>query len=421
MAQTARYAPTNSGTARTPPAWARLSVAGAAPGSIIAAIMAAHTAMKKPNEPSGVAVPMFIPVICQTETTQHTAASPSVAARAAAVAADPAPARAVGLRPGPAAAMLFTAASIGALVGVVPPPPGVGRVLRIALGRVLPLLLPPEHGHVQVAPGAAECLVATAVDEVGAEHLVAVAEERVRAVPLVHAEVGVEVVGHRVPGMRPAHLRLQAGDVSLRRPRGVGERGVPGVQVRDVADLVGHQGAAGARVVGPAVHAGLEEGAVDDKLAAALEQAGQAHLAVRPVEHVVLLDRQPRHPPAFGRQRIPGAGHLLFLDEQPLARGLPLLCRDDRRGLHGGVSLSVRFSVFRAAGPRQARERPGRGGLSTLQAGCPSRGPARPGTAAPPASARSATGTAPGAAPPARPLPGRSRPAAPGAWRSPAA
>src|SRR5262252_897016 len=175
----ARYEPTNSGTARTPPDWARLSVAGAAPGSIIAAIMAAHTAMKKPNEPSDVAVPMFIPVICQTETTQHTAASPSVAAT---VAADPAPARAVGLRPGPAAAMLFTAASIGALVGVVPPPPGVRRVLRIALGRVLPLLLPPEHGHVQVAPGTAECLVATVVDEVGAKHLVAVAEERVRAV-----------------------------------------------------------------------------------------------------------------------------------------------------------------------------------------------------------------------------------------------
>src|SRR5215472_7474962 len=173
----------------------------------------------------------------------------------------------------PASAVSFMAASIGTLVRVVPPPPGVRWVLRIALGRVLPLLLPPEHGHVQVAPGAAECLVAAVVEEVGAEHLVAVAEERIRAVPLVHAEVGVEVVGHRVPGMRPAHPRLQAGDVGLRRARGVGERGVPGVQVRDVADLVGHQGAAGARVVGPAVYAGLEERAVDDKLAAALEQA----------------------------------------------------------------------------------------------------------------------------------------------------
>jgi hypothetical protein len=46
--------------------------------------------------------------------------------------------------------------------------------------------------HVEVAPGAPHRLVAAAVDEVGAEHAVAVAEERVRAVPLVHAEVGVE-------------------------------------------------------------------------------------------------------------------------------------------------------------------------------------------------------------------------------------
>ena len=36
--------------------------------------------------------------------------------------------------------------------------------------------------------------------------------------------------------------------------------------------LVGHQGAAAARVVGPAEHPGLDERAVDDQLAAALEQ-----------------------------------------------------------------------------------------------------------------------------------------------------
>ena len=72
----------NSGTARIPPlAWARLSTAGAAPGSIIAAIIATHTAMKNANEPSLVATPMSIPCICQTATTQDAAASPSAAAR----------------------------------------------------------------------------------------------------------------------------------------------------------------------------------------------------------------------------------------------------------------------------------------------------------------------------------------------------
>ena len=83
-------------------------------------------------------------------------------------------------------------------------------------------------------PGAPQCLVATVVDEVGAEHLVAVAEERVRAVPLSHAEVRVELVEHRVPGHRPAHPRLQPRDVGLRRARGIGEGGVQCVQVRDV-------------------------------------------------------------------------------------------------------------------------------------------------------------------------------------------
>src|SRR5215831_2736525 len=78
----------NSGTARTPPpTLARLSTAGAAPGSIIAAIITTHTAMKDANEPSLVATPMSIPCICRTATTQDAAASPSVAANTAAVAA----------------------------------------------------------------------------------------------------------------------------------------------------------------------------------------------------------------------------------------------------------------------------------------------------------------------------------------------
>jgi hypothetical protein len=39
----------------------------------------------------------------------------------------------------------------------------------------------------------------------------------------------------------------------------------------DMGDLVGHHGAADAGVLGPAFHAGFEEGAVDDELTAALE------------------------------------------------------------------------------------------------------------------------------------------------------
>jgi len=89
--------------------------------------------------------------------------------------------------------------------------------------------------------------------------VVAVADEGVRAVPLVHTEVGVESVGHGVPGHRPAHTLLHPRDVQLRCARGEHERGVARVQVRDVRDLVGDERAAGARVVGPAVDAGSKK------------------------------------------------------------------------------------------------------------------------------------------------------------------
>jgi hypothetical protein len=58
-----------------------------APGSIIAAIIDTHRATKNANEPSSVAAPMSIPFICRTATTQDAAASPRVAASAAAVTA----------------------------------------------------------------------------------------------------------------------------------------------------------------------------------------------------------------------------------------------------------------------------------------------------------------------------------------------
>ena len=86
--------------------------------------------------------------------------------------------------------------------------------------------------------------------------------------------------------------------------------------------------------LGPAVDAGLEEGAVDDQLPAAGEQVDEAHRAVRPFEGVVALHLQPRHPAAPGGQRVAGAGQLLLLDQQLEARGLPLLRRHDRGCVH---------------------------------------------------------------------------------------
>src|SRR3954451_6250530 len=104
-------------------------------------------------------------------------------------------------------------------VGVVPLPPLVRVGLRVTLRRVFPLLLSPERRDVEVAPRAAHRLVTAIVDEVGAEHVDAVPDERVRAVPFGYIEVGVEAVLDCVPGNLPPHSCLQPVDVRLRRAR----------------------------------------------------------------------------------------------------------------------------------------------------------------------------------------------------------
>ena len=102
----------------------------------------------------------------------------------------------------------------------------------------------------------------------------------------------------------------------------------------EVGDLVGPQGTATASMVRPAVHAGLEKGAVDDQLVPALEQVEQTRFALGSIELVLLLYGQPRHPPTLGGQRVTGAGQLLFLHQQLLARSFPFLRRYDRGCLH---------------------------------------------------------------------------------------
>src|SRR5882762_6355428 len=94
----------------------------------------------------------------------------------------------------------------------------------------------------------------------------------------------------------------------------------------------------------PAVHAGLEEGAVDDQLTAAVEQVEQARFALGPVEHICLFHGNPRHPPSLGGKRVTGAGEGLLLDEKLLARSLPLLRRHNRWRFHGVLFLSPTFS-----------------------------------------------------------------------------
>src|SRR5437868_13923842 len=161
-------------------------------------------------------------------------------------------------RGGPGGAKLHESGSIfiRRVWFVVPDPPLVRRSLGVALRRVLPLLLAPERSDVEVVPSVPHLLIATVVDEVGAEYVVAIADKRVRAVPLIHAEVFVEVVRYGVPRHLPSHPRFPARDVVLRRARGERERGIANVQMGDVCDLVGHHGAANTRTPGPPFHAG---------------------------------------------------------------------------------------------------------------------------------------------------------------------
>src|SRR5882672_354479 len=98
----------------------------------------------------------------------------------------------------------------------------------------------------------------------------------------------------------------------------------------DMGDLIGQEGAAAAGVFGPAEHAWLEEGAIDDQLTAALKQVEQANNTLGPIELVLLLDRHPRHPSTLGGQRITGTGQSFLLHEELLPRSLPLLRRHDR-------------------------------------------------------------------------------------------
>jgi hypothetical protein len=127
----------------------------------------------------------------------------------------------------------------------------------------------------------------------------------------------------------PTHSCLQAFDVLLWRARGVRECGIAGVQMGQIGNLVSAQGTANAGMLRPAVHAGFEEGAVDDQLMPAREQVEQARFAVGPLEFVGLLDGHPWHPPAFSGQRVAGPHHGLFLREHLPARSLP---KADSRG-----------------------------------------------------------------------------------------
>src|SRR6476620_4234369 len=111
--------------------------------------------------------------------------------------------------------------------------------------------------------------------------------------------------------------------------------------MRQMADLIGAKRAAPAGGVAPAKHPGLEKGAIDDQLPAALEQVEQGNLAPGPVEFVGLLHWYPGHPSPLGGQGITGARECLLLQKQPLPRFLPVLLRHHRRRFDRDLPFQV--------------------------------------------------------------------------------
>src|SRR5215469_13550082 len=92
-------------------------------------------------------------------------------------------------------------------------------------------------------------------------------------------------------------------------------------------------------MIGPAADPRLEEGAVDDQLAAIFEQVEEARFTLWTFELIRLLNRRPRHPPTLGRQPVPSSGEGLLFHQHLEARGFPRLGRNDRRCFHGSDLL----------------------------------------------------------------------------------
>src|SRR5207248_352805 len=155
---------------------------------------------------------------------------------------------------------------------LVPDSPRVRGSVRITGRGVFPLFLAPERGNVEIVPSAAHLFIAAIVDDVGAKHTVAVADECIRAMPFIHAEVLVEFVRYGVPRNElPAHPRLQAFDVLLRRSRCEHESGIARVEMGGMSYLISHDGACDAGMFGPTFDAGHDERRIDYQLRTPIE------------------------------------------------------------------------------------------------------------------------------------------------------
>src|SRR5205823_3159734 len=125
---------------------------------------------------------------------------------------------------------------------------------------------------------------------------------------------------------------------------------------------------------------------VHDELAAPLEEIGKGLLAGRRVEHVVLLDPDPRQCASLATQLIAQARELFLLGQElgsclgPLLAGYDLVICHDISFRYGGSLFGMRRAVQRFAPFRRAASSAIRSTLYPQPASMPSRcsGASRP-------------------------------------------
>ena len=169
--------------------------------------------------------------------------------------------------------------------------------------------------------------------EVGAVHVVAVAQEDVEPEPLVDPEVSGEALSaDRVPRhVGPAHALGVRAQVRLRCRRCHGEGDVASVQEAELGDAVGERRAADAPGFGPAADALLEVEPVEDQLGATVKQLRQRSPAVRALEEVVVRDPYHRHALPRGGKLVHGRGDGHFALGHGCEGLVPFGLADDRR------------------------------------------------------------------------------------------
>src|SRR5262249_4949269 len=104
----------------------------------------------------------------------------------------------------------------------------------------------------------------------------------------------------------------------------------------DAVEAVRPEGTTGASLA----PVGTEHKVVNDELAASREKVGEAHLSLRPVEDVVLLDFFPRERAALPGEIVPELREFLLFGEKRPPRCHPLVVRDD------GMVIDARHDLF---------------------------------------------------------------------------